>query len=717
MKDPRHDDTTWVSGTDAGADLRPGEVVAERFEVREPHREDIFTFDYRAFDQETEQDVLLRVIHEALLPSRAERERYVTELEPVVGIGGSFLPGLVDADQDRGKAFVVEPWPLGACLREVIDRRVVENRRLSSAELLPVVARLQAALDVIPDRFCHGDLRAENVWIDPDRLHLVGAFVVPALPGRYRERALASRPGLLERVAPELAHRGATAATDRYGAAALTWEGLTGSPPSEVSTSLGALEPVLRSFLAPAAEDRPATLAPLIDALAAHAGLPVPNLDTGPFRRAKSRPPARTRHDTVSDFPAARTETAVRADFTEPDLPTTSADATDEHEAMAPPSSTTTAPQRPVRLREARTDGRGTDEARTDEAAAGEAATAGAAAGPAEGLDGASTTKMPHVRPSASRSHGHRAPARRRLATERMGTPFPDDDERTKPRALRPPPHRASPPPASRGVPRASSPDTGRTTMELGDEDLEAARQQAQRPTATKTKPREEETTAEAGEKRAAQATKTPSGQPGKEAGRASNEPSGQAGKQEAQASDGPPAPPVSTPDGVKPIPRPRRPSFFTIADRGADDILFDDSRAEALGLKRQASPQPATGSGSPGSSAPANAPQATTQRAGGRGALERPRPSPNVGAPEGAHATSSDAAASDDAALDADPSARPVPSRRPSPTRGYGLVLASAILGVLIVVGALLLRTLLRDGNPPQGPAPAEPGAAASDP
>lgn len=293
-------DRTAVTGTPSAA-ARPkrGEVIGERYEIRGKLRDDAFSLGFLAFDQELERSVLLRLIRAELL-DRSIEEEVVERLRGYVGIGGKFLPGLLHADRDTdregARVFAVEPVPEGVSLRDVLDRRIAASQRLTPDELTPLVAHLDAALAAIPFDLHHGDVRADNVWVDELRLQLTGAFLIPALPEGVVAAMLQRNRGLRRRAAPEQVLGQATSASDRFGVGAIVYEALALDAHFDTEDKDGAFarvaEPIREAVAALLRDDpakRPTKLSSLLDALAFSAGLPVPELEPGSYRKRRRR--------------------------------------------------------------------------------------------------------------------------------------------------------------------------------------------------------------------------------------------------------------------------------------------------------------------------------------------------------------------------------------------------------------------------------------------
>ncbi len=284
-------DRTAVSAPPTASTPRTGEVVGERYEIRHRLRDDPFSYGFLAFDQETEERVLLRVFRAELVEQDAAQ--ILQRLRENVGIGGKYLPGLLDADRDEKTIYATEPLPEGAPLRAVLDRRIGENMPLTPEELLPVITHVDAALAAVPTTLHHGDVRADQVWMHPEGLHLMGAFFVPALPGSVLTRVLERHGDLRRRSAPEMIRGNPTRASDRYAVGAIVHEALTLEPPPDPGTAvdraLGPIAQPLNALLHPDPKRRSATLEPILETLSRMSGIQISELHPSPFRKPRKR--------------------------------------------------------------------------------------------------------------------------------------------------------------------------------------------------------------------------------------------------------------------------------------------------------------------------------------------------------------------------------------------------------------------------------------------
>lgn len=272
------------------------QVWAERYEIELRQSFDELFVRYRALDQETDSPVRLWLARPELLRTNQERTHAARVLESFVGIGGARLSALLDADREGAFVFAIEPMPEGPTFRALLDQRLALGETFSLAELVPLVADLNAALEAIPESFSHGQVRAEAVHVGTSGAVLTGGFLVHSLAREHLRDALALAPAWRAVTAPETGERLPTAAADRYGAAVIVLEALTGSTRREALSALAVVPDVereLRRLMDTVPDARPTSLGPLLEALASAAGVTPPIVHAGAFRRTHARGPVR----------------------------------------------------------------------------------------------------------------------------------------------------------------------------------------------------------------------------------------------------------------------------------------------------------------------------------------------------------------------------------------------------------------------------------------
>ncbi len=275
MNEPPH--RTDVLESRASAGLRRGQVLAERYQIEERLRDDALGVQYRASDHEEEREVWVRVLAPTLFPDERARRECLASLRAHLGRDDVHTITLLDADREGPHLFVVSAQPAGVALAKVLADRSRAGKHLKADELLPVLDRLATALDALSPDHAHGDVRAENVWIEPAGLALDAGFVTAALPAGALAATLQAHPEVSAAFSPEARMGELSAAGDRWSAARLVHVALAGEEPRRgVSPALGPLAETLLPYLNADPARRPTTLRPLVDALAKRAGLPAP---------------------------------------------------------------------------------------------------------------------------------------------------------------------------------------------------------------------------------------------------------------------------------------------------------------------------------------------------------------------------------------------------------------------------------------------------------
>jgi hypothetical protein len=272
------------------------QVWAERYEIELRQSFDELFVRYKALDQETDSPVRLWLARPELLRTNRERTHAARVLDSFVGIGGARLSALLDADREGAFVFAIEPMPEGPTLRTLLDQRLALGETFSLAEVVPIVADLNAALEAIPETFSHGQVRAEAIHVGASGAVLTGGFLVHALAREHLRDALALSPAWRAVTAPEIGERLPTAAADRYGAAVIVLEALTGSTRREALSALAVVPDVereLRRLMDDVPDARPTSLRPVLEALASAAAVEVPLVHAGAFRRTHARGPVR----------------------------------------------------------------------------------------------------------------------------------------------------------------------------------------------------------------------------------------------------------------------------------------------------------------------------------------------------------------------------------------------------------------------------------------
>ncbi|MBU1897632.1 protein kinase, partial [Myxococcota bacterium] len=222
------------------AEKRPfaiGDVVDSRYEIRDLIASGPLGTVYRVYDREIEIEIVLKVIHEDLLPEPADRDAFIKAIRRTRKLSQQHIVRIYDAGEEGELCYFTMQYLEGLTLRKVIGLRQEKEQRFTVREVEPIFNQLTMALGHAHRHTVHGDLKPENILILPDVLKVTDFNAFEALP-RERFVEAADAPYL----APELrAGQPVDPRADIYSLGVLLYELITGRqyaadgpPPSEV---------------------------------------------------------------------------------------------------------------------------------------------------------------------------------------------------------------------------------------------------------------------------------------------------------------------------------------------------------------------------------------------------------------------------------------------------------------------------------------------------
>ena len=262
---------------------RVGDVVAERYEVRERAVAGPLCWRYLAFDQEDEKLVTLRAVRPTLLPAERDHEAFRSRIEPLLAFDHPGIARWLRLDREGHTSHVVsERIPDGLTLRTLVDLRRHDARAFGAQETIAVLTLVAEALDGAAAISPHGDLNPEAIVIREADLKVEAHGLASALPREETVRALSSAPASAAYLAPEVLDGAPLEArSDVFSLAVIACELLTGRVPPATTTGLEELlghlprhaDDVLRRCLAPNPIDRDDSALAMVEALAVVLGV------------------------------------------------------------------------------------------------------------------------------------------------------------------------------------------------------------------------------------------------------------------------------------------------------------------------------------------------------------------------------------------------------------------------------------------------------------
>ncbi|MGO9830141.1 MAG: serine/threonine-protein kinase [Myxococcaceae bacterium] len=229
----------------AGAPYREGELMANRYLVKDAVGVGPLGFVLRTSDRELGIDVSVKLIHPRFAQTGEEREAFLQALQPAQRFLHPSLTRLHDVGIDQGWPYFTYTFLDGLPLRRIIDLRLAKGQTFALDEVEPILGQLMAALEAAHPAGAHGGLKAENILVLPDMLKVTDwgvAAGMPRPPFVQAERQKSAHRHL----APEyLAGLALEPRADVYSLGVLVGEMLTGLTPEDEIPELRLVNPEL----------------------------------------------------------------------------------------------------------------------------------------------------------------------------------------------------------------------------------------------------------------------------------------------------------------------------------------------------------------------------------------------------------------------------------------------------------------------------------------
>ena len=219
--------------------LRPGTVLAERYEILQLLGEGGMGAVYKAHDRELERVVALKLIRPELASNPANLQRFKQELILARQVTHKNVIRIYDLGEGNGAKFLTMEYVEGSDLKT----RLREQGKYAPAEAVRVMQQICRALDAShSEDVIHRDLKPSNVMIDNRGKVRVMDF---GLARSFETIGLTLTGALLgtpEYMAPEQAKgESADAQSDIYAAGLIFYELLTGKAPYPADNPLQSL--------------------------------------------------------------------------------------------------------------------------------------------------------------------------------------------------------------------------------------------------------------------------------------------------------------------------------------------------------------------------------------------------------------------------------------------------------------------------------------------
>ena len=207
-----------------------GELIAERYELRELVGAGGMSSVYKAHDRLLERTVALKVLHERFVNDDEHVERFKHEARAVAQLSHPNIVTVIDRGERDGRQFIVFEYVDGENLKELVLREAP----LAEGDAVRLVLQIAQALAFAHQHgLIHRDVKPQNVLLPESGEAKVTDFgIARSLDMQGGITQTGTVMGTSDYIAPEQA-RGvkATAQTDVYALGIVLYELLTGDVP------------------------------------------------------------------------------------------------------------------------------------------------------------------------------------------------------------------------------------------------------------------------------------------------------------------------------------------------------------------------------------------------------------------------------------------------------------------------------------------------------
>ena len=231
--------TSYYTGPVVEITLEPGTVLAHRYEIESVLGEGGMGSVYKAFDQELERMVALKVIRPELARNPAIVDRFKQELRLSQNVTHKNVIRMHDLGEDQGTRFITMEYIEGRDLRSLIQETGKLSPERTTDILIQVCRALEAAHTV---GVIHRDLKPQNIMEDANGHIVVMDFGLARTvegDGMTQSGALV---GTIEYMSPEQAlGKELDQRSDIFAMGLIGYEMLTGKMPFKAESALASL--------------------------------------------------------------------------------------------------------------------------------------------------------------------------------------------------------------------------------------------------------------------------------------------------------------------------------------------------------------------------------------------------------------------------------------------------------------------------------------------
>ena len=290
----------------AQVELQPGQILANRYEIKELIGQGGMGAVYRAFDKNRDEDIAIKVLLPSLTKNERALERFLNEARVSSKLSHQHIVNVYDVQSDPqidGSGdlyFLIMELLEGQDLAQLIQTREQLNQPFTGKELTEVIEQLAPALDYAHQHTVHRDIKPENIWLDEDGHCKLMDFGIAQLQSTSQRTQTGAAMGTAYYMAPEQlkGSKNVDARADIYALGVMLYAMATGDVPAGLIKPLHEKRPDISPAFSVAVmqcleadpEDRPQSAGELLGLL--QQGLTAKGAKTRKSKTAKSSRPA-----------------------------------------------------------------------------------------------------------------------------------------------------------------------------------------------------------------------------------------------------------------------------------------------------------------------------------------------------------------------------------------------------------------------------------------
>lgn len=187
-----------------GVVYKIGDLIANRYRVKDIVGSGGAGVVYRARDQEIDVDVAVKVVNAKLVQTSDEQRLFSRQTKIARKLSHQNVVRIYDEGRDEQRPYFTMQFLEGLSMRKIIDLRKEKKQTFAINEIEPIFNQLCQALDYAHKTTFHGNMKPDNVIVLPDLLKITDFALLRGLPRKPFLAIQKSRGSNFRYLAPEV---------------------------------------------------------------------------------------------------------------------------------------------------------------------------------------------------------------------------------------------------------------------------------------------------------------------------------------------------------------------------------------------------------------------------------------------------------------------------------------------------------------------------------